>query len=54
MDKRELIRVIEKFSFENVPENKKEPGTIRCKAISKGWRKNPTIPGEQVKHGFGS
>ncbi|HVF01244.1 MAG TPA: hypothetical protein VNA27_07895 [Rubrobacteraceae bacterium] len=53
MAKRELIRVIEKFSFKNMPENGKEPGTIRCKVISKGWRENLTIP-EQVKYGFGS
>ena len=49
-----MIRVIEMFSFENIPENRKEPATIRCKAISKGRRENLTIPGEQVKHGFGS
>jgi hypothetical protein len=54
VDERELIRMIEMFSFENMPENRKEPHTIRCKAISKGWRGNLTILGEQVKYGFGS
>ena len=54
VDERELIRMIEMFSFENIPENRKEPHTIRCKAISKGWRENLTISGEQVKYGFGS
>ena len=54
MDERELIRIIEMFSFENITENRKGPGTIRCTAISKGWRENLAILGEQVKYGFGS
>jgi hypothetical protein len=54
VDERKMTTMTGMFPFENIPENRKGPDTIRCTAISKGWRGNLTILGEQVKYGFGS
>ena len=38
----ELVRVVEKFSWENIPEDEKGPGTLRRKATPGGWREDLT------------
>jgi len=47
VDERELDRAIEQHSWENIPEDKKGPGTIRRKATPGGWREDLTP--EQVE-----
>jgi hypothetical protein len=47
VDEEELIRTVERYSFENIPEKKKGPGKSRRKATPGGWREDLTP--EQVK-----
>jgi hypothetical protein len=47
VEEEDLARVIEKHSFENVPEEKKGAGTIRRKATPKGWMEDLTP--EQIR-----
>jgi hypothetical protein len=47
VDEEELARTVERFSFENIPEQKKGPGKSRRKATPGSWRED-LIP-EQVK-----
>lgn len=42
VDERELVRVIEKFSWENLQEEEKGSGKIRRKATPGGWREDLT------------
>jgi len=42
VDEEELARVIEKRSWENIPEDEKGPGKIRRKASPKGWKEDLT------------
>jgi hypothetical protein len=42
VDERELARVIEKYSWENIPKDKKGAGKIRRKASPGGWREDLT------------
>ncbi len=42
VDEGELVRVIEERSWENIPEDKKGPGSIRRKATPGGWREDLT------------
>ena len=42
IDEGDLIRAIEKYSWENIPEDKKGPGKIRRKASPGGWREDLT------------
>jgi hypothetical protein len=42
VDEAELVRVIEKYAWENIPEEEKGPGMIRRKASSEGWREDLT------------
>jgi Sulfotransferase family len=42
VDEGDLIRAIEKYSWENIPEDKKGPGKIRRKASPGGWREDLT------------
>ncbi len=42
MEEQELIRVIEKFSWESIPEEEKGAGKIRRKATPGGWREDLT------------
>jgi len=46
-EERELARVVDKYAWENIPEEKKGEGTIRRKAIPGGWREDLTP--EQAK-----
>ena len=47
VDERKLARAVEKRLFENIPEDKKGPGTIRRKATPGGWKEDLTP--EQVE-----
>ena len=38
----ELMRAVKKYAWENIPEDKKGPGTIRRKGESGGWREDLT------------
>ena len=42
VDEGELARVVEKRSWENIPEDEKGPGKIRRKASPKGWKDDLT------------
>jgi hypothetical protein len=42
IDEGDLTRAIEKYSWENIPEDKKGPGKIRRKASPGGWREDLT------------
>lgn len=42
VDEEHLARTVERFSFENIPEQKKGPGESRRKAAPGGWRKDLT------------
>jgi hypothetical protein len=43
----ELVRAVEKYAWENIPEDKKGSGTVRRRGTSGGWREDLTP--EQVK-----
>jgi len=43
----ELARAVEKYAIENIPEDKKGPGTVRRRATSGGWKEDLTP--EQVE-----
>jgi hypothetical protein len=47
VNERELAKVVEKRSWENIPEDEKGPGKIRRKASPKGWKEDLTP--EQVE-----
>ena len=47
IDEGELVRVIEQRSWENIPEDKKGPGTLRRKATPGGWRED--LSPEQIE-----
>jgi hypothetical protein len=38
----ELVRAVRKYAWENIPEDKKGPGTIRRRGTSGGWREDLT------------
>jgi hypothetical protein len=42
VDKGELARVVEKHSWENIPEDKKGEGKFYRKATPEGWREDLT------------
>jgi hypothetical protein len=42
VEERELARVVEKYAWENIPEEKKGEGTTRRKATPGGWREDLT------------
>lgn len=42
VDEADLVRVIEKYAWENIPEEEKGPGKIRRKASSGGWKEDLT------------
>jgi hypothetical protein len=42
VDEADLVRAIEKYAWENIPEEEKGPGKIRRKASSGGWREDLT------------
>jgi hypothetical protein len=47
VDERELVKAIEKYAWENIPKDKKGPGTLRRKATPGGWQEDLTP--EQVE-----
>jgi hypothetical protein len=47
VDEDELVRTVERYSFESIPENKRGPGMSRRKATPGGWEEDLTP--EQVK-----
>jgi hypothetical protein len=47
VEERELARVVDKYAWENIPEEKKGEGTVRRKATPGGWRDDLTP--EQAK-----
>jgi hypothetical protein len=42
VDEADLVKAIEKYAWENIPEEEKGPGKIRRKASSGGWREDLT------------
>ena len=42
VDEEELARAVEKCAWENIPEDKKGPGTVRRRGTSGGWRRDLT------------
>jgi hypothetical protein len=42
VDEADLVRAIERYAWENIPEEEKGPGKIRRKASSGGWREDLT------------
>jgi sulfotransferase family protein len=42
VDEEGLARAVEKCAWENVPEDKKGPGTVRRRGTSGGWREDLT------------
>src|SRR5918997_311861 len=42
VDERELARAVKKHAIENIPEDKKGPGTVRRRATSGGWKEDLT------------
>jgi hypothetical protein len=42
VDEKELARVVEECAWENIPEDKKGPGTVRRRGTSGGWREDLT------------
>jgi hypothetical protein len=42
LDEEELAGIVEKNSWENIPEDKKGPGKLRRKASPGGWREDLT------------
>ena len=42
VEERELARAVKKGALENIPEDKKGPGTVRRRGTSGGWREDLT------------
>jgi hypothetical protein len=47
VDEGELARAVKKNAFENIPEDKKGPGTVRRRGTYGGWKEDLTP--EQVE-----
>jgi len=52
VDEGELSRAVEKHSWENIPDEKKGPGTVRRKATPGGWREDLTPEQAKIVEGI--
>jgi len=51
-EEEELSRAVEKHSWENIPDEKKGPGTVRRKATPGGWREDLTPEQAKIVEGI--
>jgi hypothetical protein len=52
VDEGELARAVERYTWENIPEHKKGPGTVRRRGTFGGWREDLTAEQAEIVESF--